>query len=102
MELARELPSKRVLVGISYLSPDGRVVEQKQFFGRVEVADPSIGIVLALEGKRLGEKYVLPPDTRPFVVAPPGEYALRSTGEVVVDPDYTVTYSSQSSRSGRG
>jgi len=92
LELARDLPGKLVLIGITYLSADRSVVEQKQLFGRVEVADPTLGIVVILEGNGGGSKYTLPPDTRGFSKAPPGEYALRSTGEVVVDPDFVVTY----------
>lgn len=90
--LAADLPGKRLLVGITYLGGDGGPNELRQFHGRVERADPSEGIVLALDGKRRGEQYTLPPDTRGIVVAPAGEYALRSTGEVVVDPDYMATY----------
>ena len=92
VEVARELPGKMVLIGITYLRPDRSVLEQIQMFGRIEVADSVVGIVVALEGKRGGTKYTLPPDTRGIREAAPGEYALRSTGEVVVDPDYVVTY----------
>jgi hypothetical protein len=44
-------------------------------------------------GQRDGKLYTLPPDTRSIEVAPPGEYRLRATGEVVCNPDYTVTFS---------
>lgn len=54
-------------------------------------ADPGEGIALRLEGARAGETYRLPPDLRAFAPAPPGEYRLRETGEVVVDPDYTTS-----------
>jgi len=49
--------------------------------------------LLSLEGQRTGEEYNLPPDTRSFRRAGPGEYRLRSTGETVIDPDFTVTFS---------
>jgi hypothetical protein len=39
-----------------------------------------------------GSFYWLPPDGRAFEEAPPGEYRLRSTGEVVIDPDYLATW----------
>lgn len=45
-----------------------------------------------LEGPKFGSAYWLPPDVRPFTVAARGEYRLRSTGEVVVDPDLTATW----------
>jgi len=91
-KLAGELLGKLVIAGFTFLKPDGSLVEQKQLFGRVEVADRLVGIVLALEGSESGRKFTLPPDTRGFKVAAPGHYRLRSTGEVVVDPDYTISY----------
>ena len=39
-----------------------------------------------------GEIFTLPPDPRAYVPAPPGEYRLKATGEVVVDPDFTCTF----------
>ncbi|AGU53742.1 hypothetical protein VAPA_2c11880 [Variovorax paradoxus B4] len=51
------------------------------------------GILLSLDGQRTGEQFKLPPDTRSFQEVGPGEYRLRSTGEVVVNPDFTVTFS---------
>ncbi|GAB5895435.1 hypothetical protein [Mycolicibacterium mageritense] len=38
-----------------------------------------------------GETFTLPPAPESFSPAPPGEYRLRSTGEVVTDPDYLAT-----------
>jgi hypothetical protein len=40
-----------------------------------------------------GETYSLPPDYSNIFAAPPGEYRLRVTGEVVANPDYTTTWS---------
>lgn len=93
--LAEALPGKCLLVGITYVAEDGSLIEQQQFFGEVQSAHPRKGILLALQGRRTGEQYNLPPDTRSIELAAPGEYRLRSTGEVVVDPDYTVTFSLQ-------
>lgn len=61
----------------------------KQLHGVVRMAHKERGIKVALGGARKGEFFWLPPDLRPFQKAPPGEYRLRSTGEVVVDPDLT-------------
>jgi len=91
--LANDLPGKVLLVGISYVAEDGSLIEQQQFFGEVESVQQNRGIVVLLRGRRAGERYNLPPDTRFINAASPGEYKLRSTGEVVVDPDYTVTFS---------
>jgi hypothetical protein len=91
--LADSVVGKVVLVGLTYSSDDGSVKEQEQFCGTVLSAHPRAGIVLSLAGQRDGKLYTLPPDTRSIEVAPPGEYRLRATGEVVCNPDYTVTFS---------
>ena len=94
--LAMQLPGKIVLVGLAYFEAGAQEpFEQQQLFGRVVHADERSGILLSLQGLRAGEQFNLPPDTRSFREAPPGEYRLRTTGEVVGDPDFTVTFSIQ-------
>lgn len=90
---AAKLPGKLLLVGLTYLDADGRLIDKQQIFGRVLSATPRDGISLRLEGRRAGERYVLPPDTRAFHKAKAGEYRLHATGEVVVNPDYIVAFS---------
>ena len=94
-KLAVELIGKRVLVGITDLAPDGAVIGQRQFHGHAIRADRRMGIALRLVGARAGEEMVLPPDTRAFRPAAPGEYRIRGTGEVVTDPDYLTIWSFQ-------
>jgi len=94
-KLAVELVGKRVLVGITDLAPDGAVVGQRQLHGPAIRADRRGGIAVRLAGARAGEEMVLPPDTRAFRPAAPGEYRLRQTGEVVRDPDFLATWSVQ-------
>jgi hypothetical protein len=36
-----------------------------------------------------GEIFTLPPAPEAYEPAPPGEYRLKTTGEVVVNPDFT-------------
>lgn len=91
--LAESVVGKVILVGLTYLSDDGGIMEQDQFFGTVLSVHPRAGIVLLLAGQRDGKQYALPPDTRSIEVAPPGEYCLRATGDVVCNPDFTVTFS---------
>ncbi len=94
--LAMQLPGKIVLVGLTYFEAGAEEpFEQQQLFGRVVHADERSGILLSLQGLRASEQFNLPPDTRSFREAPSGEYRLRTTGEVVVDPDFTVTFSIQ-------
>lgn len=84
-ERARFALGKRVLVGLTFQSPAGELIEQRQFAGWLVSVDPTQGLELELRG---GSRYNLPPDVRSLEEAPPGEYRLRSTGEVERDPDY--------------
>ena len=91
-EVARELIDCLVLVGITYAFPDGSLGQQQQLFGYVVKADPRDGIELRLAGNYAGKKYRLPPDTSAFRRAPPGQYRLKATSEVISDPDYTCAW----------
>lgn len=85
-----------VLVGLTYFGESSEEpFDQQQLFGRIVHADECEGILLSLEGMRAGEQFKLPPDTRAFRVAQPGDYRLRATGEVVVNPAFTATVSIQ-------
>jgi hypothetical protein len=87
-----ELLGKHVLVGFTYENLDGSARERKQFHGTVVSASKSTGILLDLIGGPEGEQYKLPPDMRAFRRAPSGEYRLRGTGEIVVNPDFLATW----------
>jgi hypothetical protein len=85
-EAAEVMIGAVVLIGITRRSPAGD--EQEQMHGVIQSVDPDNGVEIILSGAREGETCRLPPDLGSFQPAPPGEYRLRSTGEVVVDPDY--------------
>lgn len=91
-DTAEALRGAYVLVGISTEDANGKLLSQVQMHGRVSELGVDRGVIVTLEGVRAGETYVLPPDLRAWRPAPPGEYRLRSTGEVVVDPDYTASW----------
>jgi hypothetical protein len=79
---------KRVLVGISYYQKKGdaqELVKREQFLGKIIQVNYSKGINLELKN---GEEYCLPPDITMLEPAEPMEYHLKSTGEVVINPDY--------------
>ena len=85
LKLAESFVGKHLLVGVTYLDKNENVKEQKQFHGIISRINDSEGVVIAsLES---GEEFFLPPDLRNITEAHPGEYRLRSTGEVVVNPD---------------
>jgi hypothetical protein len=83
-----DLPGKVILVGITYYTHDRQFIEQKQYHGTVIRADDT-GIVVQ---KSNGEEVWMPPDLRSTKPAPPGEYRERSTGEIVVNPDFFTTW----------
>lgn len=87
---AQRLIGATVLIGVTHQLPEG--AHQEQMFGTIIAADAQDGVSVLLEGTRAGEAYRLPPDLGSFQPARPGDYRLRSTGEVVKDPDYTSTW----------
>jgi hypothetical protein len=82
---------KYILVGITNEDAFGNVVNKQQMHGVIERITPA-AIEVSLRGSRQGTTYKLPPDLRSLFPARPGEYRLRETGEVVVDPDYTANW----------
>jgi hypothetical protein len=87
------LIGKYVLVGITRMTADGATVKsQQQFHGHVTKAEKDVGITIACAGARAGETVVVPPAPGSFALARPGRYTLRSTGEVVEDPDMTTSW----------
>lgn len=83
---------KYVLVGITRQEEEDSEPACEQFHGRVIAVEPTEGIILRLEGSRAGDEYTLPPDPSAFSPAPPGDYHLRSGGEVVSNPDFLATW----------
>ena len=86
-DFAQNLIGATVLVGLRIIGADSSE-EMEQFYGVVTVAVEDHGITLELSGSRGGETWLMPPDLRAFEPASPGEYRLRSTQEVVINPDY--------------
>ncbi len=81
-----------VLVGLTYVTQEDEFDYQVQFYGQITYIQRDWGIQLSLSGQRAGEVYDLPPQLEAFKPAPAGEYRLRSTGEVVIDPDFTTSW----------
>src|SRR5690242_16542495 len=90
-----ELVGKTVLLGLTFADAEGNVISRTQRHGVIEFADPERGIAARLVGPGQswdGELYQLPPDPSVFSEAAPGAYRLRSTGETIVDPDFTASW----------
>lgn len=87
-----ELLGKFVIVGVTRVSPSGAFEGLEQYYGRVESMDEG-GIYLRLV--TTGMLFRLPPAPEAFEPAEPGEYRLRSTSEIVTDPDFVATWTVQ-------
>ena len=87
---AADLVGKYILIGIRYVSSSGEELHRAQMHGVVQSASPR-GVEVSLRGARHGASFSIPPDPRFFSVAKPGNYTLRSTGEVVTDPQVLCT-----------
>jgi hypothetical protein len=88
-EFAAELVGTHLLVGLTHLDQAGNVLHQEQFHGTVIRASMEEGVILVDADSR---EHRVPLDREAFTPADPGEYRLRSTGEVVVDPTWLTTW----------
>jgi hypothetical protein len=88
----KDLIGKRVLIGLTFVNKTGNVLEQRQLHGRIASAVEGSGITVDLDGNKAGESYSLPPDLRSVISAKPGEYTLRATGEVLINPDFLANF----------
>jgi hypothetical protein len=93
--IAEKIIGKYILIGISYIDPEGKLESQQQLHGIVERASEDDGIIVALSGVYKGEKLGMEPDTSSIVPADPGVYQLHSSGEEIENPDYLCTWKVQ-------
>jgi hypothetical protein len=90
-----ELVGRTILLGLTFADAEGNVITRTQRHGLIEIADPERGIATRLVAPGQpwdGELYWLPPDLSSLSEAAPGAYRLRSTGETIVDPDFTASW----------
>ena len=89
-----EYLNKCIIVGLTYVDQNNQITEQTQFHGTIrKISDEGI-LVERASGQ--GD-YLLPPDLNALEKAAPGEYMLRNSGEVVVDPDFTSQWTVEES-----
>jgi hypothetical protein len=85
-----ELEGASVLIGITRELGDG-THELEQYHGTASFEDQGdYGLVIVQCSDGTDRQY--PFDSRSLERAAPGEYRLRSTGEVVADPDFLMTW----------
>jgi len=91
-----DLVGKTCVIGLSYFDVSGELLKQSQLCGRVTAVDHEAGIsVTLLADSTSGEKlpiFVLPPVLSPWYHAPAGQYRAPSSGGVLDNPDYLVTW----------
>jgi hypothetical protein len=83
---AKAVIGKRLLVGVAYRNHTEEVTGIEQFHGEIIRASREEGIIVRLSGS--GEERWVPPDLSRLEPAAPGNYRLKGSGEVVVDPDF--------------
>jgi hypothetical protein len=85
-----DVVGKHILIGLTYVDEHGDVTRQEQKHGLIVRADDE-GVIVQIAGRTRDEMW-LPPAREAFEPAAEGEYRLRGTGEVVVDPDLIATW----------
>ena len=87
-EQAAILIGKHILVGLAHHNAEGETISREQFHGIVDRATLAEGVVINLHGTN--EQRAVPLEVSYLKVAQPGEYRLKSTNEIVEEPDYTL------------
>ena len=85
-----EAIGKYLLVGITRTTDKGKVLSQQQLHGIILTASAE-AIELELGGVHEGKIWRMPPILEELAPARRGRYELKTTGEVVEDPDFTFT-----------
>jgi hypothetical protein len=89
-EEVKAIIGKHLLVGVTHRNHNDEVTSLEQFHGEIIRASREEGIILRLSGSD-NERWV-PPDLSRIEPATPGNYRLKDSGEVVVDPDLLSTW----------
>ncbi|MDQ8756359.1 hypothetical protein RCO27_08965 [Sphingosinicella sp. LHD-64] len=85
-----ELEGRVILIGITRLAKDGNYT-QEQFAGVASIEDQQAYALVRIDCDD-GKVREYPFDVRTLERAAPGEYRLRSTGEVITNPDFLMTW----------
>ena len=79
---------KYILVGVTYLNPDGTIREMIEKHGVIKRISNNTLFFICSDST----DFSIPFDERAISKAPLGTYKLRSTGEEVMNPDYFSTW----------
>lgn len=86
--MLEKLIGKIILVGMTFYDKNKEFTEQKQNWGEIVAVNENTVHIKKMNG----EEFSIPNDPSAIEPAEPGEYKLRSTGEVVKNPDYLSTW----------
>jgi hypothetical protein len=89
VKLQEYLQGKVFLIGLTFIDKKGELIEQYQTYGTVsELTNEGL-----IRIKRKDDTiFQMPYDKETINKAENGEYRLRATKEVVIDPDYIMTW----------
>ena len=88
-QLQKYLQERLVLIGLTFIDSNGEVIEQYQTHGIIqELTDDGIFRIL----RKDGTVFQMPYDKDTIKQAAKGEYRERSTGVIVKDPDFIMTW----------
>ncbi len=82
------LKGKVFLIGLTFIDEDGNVIEQYQTSGFVDELTEK-GFLKFIRTN--GSVFQLPYDERAIKEAAEGEYSEKSTGNIIINPDYITT-----------
>lgn len=79
---------KTILVGMTFYNKNDEFAGQKQSWGKIVAVTENTIYIKQSDG----ENFEIPNDPSAIEAAKPGEYRLKSTGEVVKKPDFLSTW----------
>lgn len=89
-DLADDLIGSGLLVGLTYVDPEGALLGRRQVFGIVETVDSEAGIVIRTSDG--DEPFTVAPLLDAIEVGEPGLYPLADQDRVVENPDFTALF----------
>ncbi|WP_025898206.1 hypothetical protein [Sneathiella glossodoripedis] len=90
--MKKELIGKHLLVGLTYFDREGEITERLQLHGKITAVGEETVWFMREDN---GEEFSIPFDEEAIHPAEPGEYQMKDSDEIVVDPDFVSTWSIQ-------
>ena len=85
-----DILNKTIVIGLTYIDANGKETEKMQFWGTIIKVDNKAGIEVFNETTH--STLTLPLDLTAIEATRPGIYTLKSSGEIVANPDYIATW----------